>query len=176
MDELELEVKCADGRPLLYKGYVAVNISSPFIEESQEEELPYPLLVVPATEYNRTAFNPGTNIISRLKQRTSDAKDVPSTWDLAFSALTNNHVGVVKSTVKVTFQPMAVRTVVGLVRKGQNVESAITEQIESGSLPKIAICPRVVRLDNPRVPVRLCNISAKVVTIPPKANLCDFQS
>ena len=94
MDELELEVKCADGRPLLYKGYVTVNISRPFIAESQEEELPYPLLVVPATEYNRTVpLIAGTNIISRLKQRTSDTRDVPSTWDLAFSALTNNHIG-----------------------------------------------------------------------------------
>ena len=71
------------------------------------------------------------------------------------------------------------RTVVGLVRKGQNVESAITEQTESGSLPKVAVCPRVARFDNPgktsRVPVRLCNLSARVVTIPPKANLCNLQ-
>ena len=88
---------------------MAVNISSPFITDSQEEELPHPLLAVPATEYNRTVpIIAGTNIISRLKQRTSDATDIPSTWDLAFSALTNNHIGVVKSTVKVTLQPMEV--------------------------------------------------------------------
>ena len=69
---------------------------------------------------------------------------------------------------------MEVRTPVGLVRKGQNVESVITKQMESGSLPKVAVCPRVVRLDNPgktsRVPVRFCNISARVVTMTPKAN------
>ena len=74
---------------------------------------------------------------------------------------------------------MEVRTVVGLVRKGQSVESAITEQIEGGSLPKVAVCPRGVKLNNPgktsRVPVRLCNISARVITIPHKANLCDLQ-
>ena len=120
----------------------------------------------------------GTNIIRRLKSLTSDTTSVPDSWDLAFSSLTNNSVGVVKSTVKLTLQPMEVRTVTGCVRKGQNVESAITEQIEGGSLPKVAVCPRVVKLDNPgktsRVPVRLCNLSARVITIPPKANLCDL--
>ena len=64
---------------------MAVNINSPFIEKSQEEELPYPLLVAPATEYNRSVpIIAGTNIISLLKQRTSDAINVPSRWDLAF--------------------------------------------------------------------------------------------
>ena len=180
LDELDLEVKCADGRPLQYIGYVAVHVSSLFVEESQDEDHFYPLLVVPATEYNKSVpIIAGTNIIARLKQRTLGAVDVPDAWDLAFSLLTNNSVGVVKSTVKVTLQPMEVRTVLGLVRKGQSIESAITEQIEGGSLPKVAVCPRVVKLDNPgktsRVPVRLCNISARVITIPPKANLCDLQ-
>ena len=180
LDELDLEVKCADGSPLQYIGYVAVHVSSMFVEESQDEDHFYPLLVVPATEYNKSVpIIAGTNIIARLKQRTLGAVDVPDAWDLAFSSLTSNSVGVVKSTVKVTLQPMEVRTVLGLVRKGQSIESAITEQIEGGSLPKVAVCPRVVKLDNPgktsRVPVRLCNISARVITIPPKANLCDLQ-
>ena len=180
LDELDLEVKCADGSPLQYIGYVAVHVSSLFVEESQDEDHFYPLLVVPATEYNKSVpIIAGTNIIARLKQRTLGAVDVPNAWDLAFSSLTSNSVGVVKSTVKVTLQPMEVRTVLGLVRKGQSIESAITEQIEGGSLPKVAVCPRIVKLDNPgktsRVPVRLCNITARVITIPPKANLCDLQ-
>ena len=178
LDELDLEVKCADGRPLQYIGYVAVHVSSPFIEQCQDEDA-YPLLVVPDTEYNKSVpIIAGTNIIRRLKCLTLDTTSVPDSWDLAFSSLTNNSVGVVKSTVKLTLQPMEVRTVTGFVRKGQNVESAITEQIEGGSLPKVAVCPRVVKLDNPgktsRVPVRLCNLSARVITIPPKANLCDL--
>ena len=177
LDELDLEVKCADGSPLLYIGYVAVHVSSLFVEDSQDEDHFYPLLVVPATE--SVPIIAGTNVIARLKQRTLGDVDVPDEWDLAFSSLTSNSVGVFKSTVKVTLQPMEVRTVVGLVRKGQSVESAITEQIEGGSLPKVAVCPRVVKLDNPgktsRVPVRLCNISARVITIPPKGNLRDLQ-
>ena len=82
LDELDLEVKCADGRPLQYIGYVAVQVSSPFIEECQDEDA-YPLLIVPDTEYNKSVpIIAGTNIIRRLKSLTSDTTSVPDSWDL----------------------------------------------------------------------------------------------
>ena len=38
--------------------------------------------------------------------------------------------------------------------------------------------PRIETLNNPgktaRVPVRVCNMSAKIVTLPPKTSLCDL--
>ena len=44
----------------------------------------------------------------------------------------------------------------------------------------MTICPRVVSLKGPgntiRVPVRVCNLSAKVLEIPPKAVLCSLKS
>lgn len=46
---------------------------------------------------------------------------------MAFHAINNNQVGVVKTTSKITLQPMEVKTVTGFVRKNNNVDSAITE-------------------------------------------------
>ncbi len=41
------------------------------------------------------------------------------------------------------------------------------------------MCPRVVSITSPantvRIPVRICNISAKVMSIPPRATLCELQ-
>ena len=44
---------------------------------------------------------------------------------------------------------MKVKTVTGLVRKKQHVESAITEQMDGNSTSKATVCPRVVSLTNP---------------------------
>ena len=178
LDELELDVKCADGQSLQYKGYVAVDVQSTF-SENQDDYPPFPLLVVPTIDYHeKVPVIVGTNIISRLKERNLESCDVPHTWQLAFSSVANNSVGVVKSTTHVTLQPMEVKTVTGLVRKKQHVESAITEQMDSNITSKATVCPRVVSLNNPgktsRVPVRLCNMSARTLKIPPKSNLCDL--
>lgn len=139
-----------------------------------------PLLVVAMTDYNKSVpVIVGTNIIRQCKQLSSDAEQAPEAWQMAFHAINNNQVDVVKTTSKVTLQPMEVKTVTGFVRKNQNVESAITEPSEQGSSAKVSVCPRIVSLNNPgktsRVPVRLFNISAKVVTIPSKSNICELQ-
>ena len=68
----------------------------------------------------------------------------------------------------------------GLVRKGYHGDgfTAVTEPGTelSGCL---TICPRVVSVKSntttTRIPVRICNISAKVMSIPPWANLCELQ-
>ncbi len=49
--------------------------------------------------------------------------------------------------------------------------------LESPSL--LTVCPRVVSVtsksNTARIPVRICNISAKVMTIPPRSTLCELQ-
>ena len=68
-------------------------------------------------------------------------------------------------------------TVSGLVRKKDNVEAAVTEQTQDAS-NRIGVCPRVVSLEKngnyQRVQVRLFNMSAKVVNIKPKSDLCEL--
>ena len=68
-------------------------------------------------------------------------------------------------------------TISGFVRKGRNVETAVTEQTE-GASSKIGVCPRVDSLDkvgnSQRIPVRIFNMSAKVINIKPKSALCEL--
>ena len=51
--------------------------------------------------------------------------------------------------------------------------------MENSNISRISICPRNVSLNNPgktsRVPVRLFDMSTKVVCIPSKSNICDLQ-
>ena len=65
----KLDVKCADGQSLQYKGYVAVDVQSIF-SENQEDYPPFPLLVVPKIDYHeKVPVIVGTNIISFLRER-----------------------------------------------------------------------------------------------------------
>ena len=87
---------------------------------------------------------------------------------------------LVKSTNKtnILIQPMEVVTISGMIRKQRDVEIVVTEQTDNAS-SKIGVCPRIVNLDKPgrnaRVPVKLFNMSVKVLTLPPKAVLCELQ-
>ena len=73
---------------------------------------------------------------------------------------------------------MEVKTVSDLVRKQKETKSAITEQADTAS-SKIGVCPRVVAVSkdgrNARVPVKIFNMSAKVLTTPPRSLLCQLQ-
>ena len=94
-------------------------------------------------------------------------------------ALSKLSTGSVRSTntKHVFIQPQESVIISGLVRKGNHTDgfTAVTEQSRelSGSL---TVCPRVVSVNttSTRIPVRICNISAKVLSVPPKANLCEL--
>ena len=178
IEELGLKVNAANGQTLPYSGYVEVEVTVSYLQNSA---LTVPLLVVPMTDYNREVpVIVGTNII-RLYKITCDGSDaVPAEWKTAFSSICSDRVGVVKTTKKLTLKPNESRTVTGLVRKNRNAESALTSPIdEDGLSSKLTICPRVVRADKPgtttRVPVRVCNLSAKVVDILPNTNICSLE-
>ena len=176
LDEIDLDIKCADGSSLPYLGYIEVSVR---LSDEGEGSLYVPLLVVPSTDYNKTVpIIVGTNIIRQLKESSTENNIISNEWQSAFRSLSQNQVGVVKTTTKLSLQPMETKTVTGFVRKSADIESAITEPIEQGNLTKVTICPRVVTLNNPgktsRVPVKIFNMSAKVVTIPPRANICEL--
>ena len=69
-------------------------------------------------------------------------------------------------------------TVSGYVRKIRGVDTAVTEATQ-GASSRIGVCPRVIKLDTPGtgqiIPVRLYNISAKMIEIALKSNLCELQ-
>ena len=90
------------------------------------------VLVVPMTEYNHEVLViVGTNIIRECKIASKDIEGVPTAWQAAYTAISNNRVGVVKTTRKVTLQPFERKTVSGLVRKNFNAETALTEPVEN---------------------------------------------
>ena len=121
----------------------------------------------------------GTNNIRECKIASADTEAVRTAWQTAFTAICSNRVGVIKTTTKVTLQPYATRTVTGLVRKNFDAEAALTEPVEDGQTARVTVCPRIVRMDKPgntaRIPVCLCNMPARIVTIQPKESICNLE-
>ena len=177
LDEFSLSINVAGGMSLPYLGYVELEIRVDFLNDP----LYVPLLVVSATDYNQNVpVVIGTNIIRPCKFD-SDIGDgsskIPNEWKLAFSAISDSQVGTVRSVNKhsIKIKPMSSMTVTGLCRsKGLESLTVITENCENQLSDKVAVCPRVVELKSSvsRIPVRIFNMTAKMVNIKPKSMLC----
>ena len=108
----------------------------------------------------------------------TDKSQTPDSWNTAFKALVNTQGGVVKTTYRVVLQPFESKNITGFARKSHNCSSAVTELAENGS-SRICVCHRVVALNNPgtsaRIPVKVFNMSARLVTIPAKSPVCELK-
>ena len=174
LDDFELDIRSAGGHSVPYKGYTIVEVSVPFIEGVSEL---IPMLIVSQTEYSKTVpIIAGTNIINFFHNINEKESQVPAGWRTAFRALDNAQVGVVKTTHSVILQPLESKVVMGFARKTRDVESAVTEVAEKGSL-KVTVCPRVVTLNKPGTSarVKLFNMSAKPVIIPAKSPISELK-
>ena len=114
-----LEIECADGEQLPYTGYIEVDIG--MICGDKNISGTYPILVVPATPYNRNVpLLLGTNILRHLQQecqqhfgaRYLQHSITETPWWLAFRSLTlrekqltrsQGRVGTVKSNITEKF-------------------------------------------------------------------------
>ena len=177
IEDLGIKVEAAGGHILSYLGAIACEIEVPFLGK---QSIKIGALVLPTTDYSlNVPVIVGTNAIAPCRDRCeSNTEGIPNQWKNAFIALQDTHVGVVKSTdTTIQVQPNETVTISGFVRKKRNVESVVTEQTQ-GASSKIGVCPRVVSLDKAekcqRVPVRIYNMSAKVMTIQPKSDLCEL--
>ena len=178
LGDLDIHIEGAGGHKIPYIGIIMVKIGAPFLGEEEVEVL---ALVVPTTRYSlNVPVIVGTNAIRDCKALCKEDTRVPKEWAFAFTSLQQSKIGVVKSTNKfdIIVQPMETITLSGLIRKKNNMESAVTETTE-GASNKLGVCPRVVSLQSrgkyQRVPVRLYNMSAKAVTLRPNSNLCELQ-
>ena len=178
LGDLDIHIEGAGGHKISYIGIIMVKIGSPFLGEEEVEVL---ALVVPTTRYSlNVPVIVGTNAIRDCKALCKEDTMVPKEWAFAFVSLQQSKIGVVKSINKfdIIVQPMETITLSGLIRKKNNMESAVTETTE-GASNKLGVCPRVVSLQSPgkyqRVPVRLYNMSAKAVTLRPNSNLRELQ-
>lgn len=178
ISEFGLSVVSAGGSQLPYKGYIEANISVPSLGDSS---LTVPLLIVSDTDYNsKVPAIIGTNVIRLFKQDKSPS-DVPVEWQTAFDSMCDDGLPV-KTTCNysIRINPGEIKTLHGIVRKTNGIECAVTEHTNGSLSGNLTICPRVVSLKGPgttiRVPVRVCNLSAKVIEIPPKSILCSLSS
>lgn len=179
LDTLQLEIKAAGGTTLPYSGYIEAEINVPFL---QNKPMLVPVLVVPDTQCSgQVPVIIGTNIIRTCKDMSGSGldRDVPQEWNIAFQSLQNNVVGVVRSTNKrtMTIKPMESKTITGSVRNCK-AKDAVTEAGDFGISGSLNICPRVVAIKEnhtySRVPVRICNISARPIQIEPRSQLCEL--
>ncbi|MCG8034660.1 MAG: DDE-type integrase/transposase/recombinase, partial [Candidatus Thiodiazotropha taylori] len=178
LTEFGLSVQGAAGVELPYKGYIEAEISVPILSNSVFN---VPLLVVSDTQYNtKVPIIIGTNLI-RLCKTESTSKEVPVEWQTAFDCLCNESIPV-KTTNNHSLRigPNEVKTIHGIARKSGDFDTAITEHVDTSLSGNLNICPRVVSLKSQgstvRVPVRVCNLSAYAIEIPPKSLLCTLNS
>ena len=179
LNDFNLDLKAANGSSIPYLGYVECDINTDFIKGNG---LTIPMLVVPSTGFNeQVPVLIGTNLIRECAYQcpNSDEDEMSIGWKTAIEMIKSNSFGVVKTTKTVILQPMETVTITGFVRKSISVDSAITEPLEDKAPNSINVCPRVVTLNNigstAKVPVRLCNISAKIMKIPARTNICKLQ-
>ena len=114
----------------------------------------------------------GTIIIRLFKQ--SSPENV--VWQTAFYSMCEDTLPVrTTNNFNIRIGPGEVKTLHGLVRKTKDFDTAVTEHIDSSFSSDLTICPRLVSLKSPgttvEVPVRVGNLSAHVIEIPPKSLL-----
>ena len=138
-------------------------------------------LVVSYTSYNKQVpCIIGTNVIRDCK-KSGTSESIPSEWQTAFDGICDETLPVrTTNNYSIRVGPGEVKTPHGLVRNTKDMHTAVTEHIDSSLSGDLTICPRVVSLKSSgaavRVPVRVCNLSARVVEISPKSLLCSLNS
>ena len=172
---IDLSVYVANGSKLAYIGYIFADVSVPKLGPMMHG---VPILV------KNTAFNEsvpviiGTNIIREFQAYRSKP-DTPLEWQTALDSLIDNAIPVkTTNNFSIRIGPGEMKTINSLARKSSDMTAAVTEHIDSSLSGDLTICPRVVSLKSPgttvRVPVRVCNLSAHVIEIPPRSLLCSL--
>ena len=175
ISEFGLTIHSANGTVLPYSGFVELEICVPCFGSSSYA---IPALVVPQTNYSKNVpVIVGTNFIRICREAHEQSGDeVQEEWKLAFSSLTDETP--VKSTNKYAIQiaPNETKVIRGIVKNVHNLQQAVTEQVNTTLSGGLVICPRVISLAKGKhtvtIPVRVCNLSASIVHVPPKSLLC----
>ena len=176
ISEFGLTIHSANGTVLPYSGFVELEICVPCFGSSSYA---IPALVVPQTNYSKNVpVIVGTNFIRICREAYEQTGDdeVQEEWKLAFSSLTDETP--VKSTNKYAIQiaPNETKVIRGIVKNVHNLQQAVTEQVNTTLSGGLVICPRVISLAKGKhtvtIPVRVCNLSASIVHVPPKSLLC----
>ena len=175
-EDFKLDIRAAGGSTVPYSGYIWAEIHIPFLHD---RSLWIPVLIVQDKQYpGQVPVIIGTNAIARFRALSCE-QAVPEAWDIAFQSLQDNAVGIVKSTNRrpITIKPMESKVITGSVRNCK-VKEVLTEPEEFELSSSLHVYPRVVSLSGNnnfnRVPVKVCNISARAIKIQPHSQLCEL--
>lgn len=174
--DFSIDVKSASGSSVPYSGYALLNISIP---SSDMAPVCVPVLVCNDTRYSEhVPVCIGTNVLNHFRSIQGNSKP-PDEWQQAFNVLSYSHTVPVKAFVpkKVTVPPFGIQTITGMVRNVGDMSVGVTEG--NSQFDGLSICPRVVNVrpgrNFSRIPVRMCNLTARPISIMPKALLCNLQ-
>jgi hypothetical protein len=179
LDKLGLEVTVADGSSLKYLGYIECSILVSFLADT---EFFAPVLVVPDTEF--TAKCPvivGTNIIRLCRDVSSGGTggNIPFEWQVAFDSIACNVFKVNSLNRKPFYVAPYQSAVVNGIARGvrSNISEVVTENVDG--ISAFSVCPRVVKINQAsssiKIPVKICNMSAKPLLIKPRSEICSIQ-
>ena len=172
LDDLGFNLSIADGSYLKYIGYTECDIEVPSLDGFK---VTIPVLVVPNNDLtSHYQVIVGTNIIRLF--RNSDAVEVlPEAWQMAVNSFSSNEF-VVRSLNKRNIQiaPYESKVIHGMSTVSEHVSEVLTENLSDDS--NYIVCPRVVKLDQRgkrvKIPVKICNITARPITVKPRSLIC----
>ena len=116
----------------------------------------------------------GTNVLRLYKSCTED--QMPTAWQLAIDSM--DVMATVKSTNKKPVHVYPNESIVlnGIAINVDDLTEVITENCDSEL--NYLVCPRVLKFGRSakvqKVPVKICNITAKTITIRPKSDICSI--
>lgn len=175
LTDFQLDIRGASDSSIHYLGYVVLDICIPSVDLPS---VSVPVLIVPVTRYSASVpLILGTNVLQHFKASAS-SHEIPSVWEEAFSTISHSHSIPVKANCykAVVIRPYETRTITGRVRKTHNITLGVTETDDDSHY--LNICPRLVEVNPNRsfskIPVRVCNLSARPITIRPKSLLCNL--
>ena len=191
-----LSVEVGDGNLLQYLGYIEVDIDLPIGNNGELLQQSTLALIVPDTSYNRSVpICIGTNIINighefckqNYGTRYMQTVSFPTAWSLAFQhckehIATDYNPILVSTTKSVSIEPdsqvviHALCRVPGVYKSDMLVETCIDVPTPSGVVP----IPGLINVDGgtstSRVNIRLCNLTAKKITIPSRMVVAELHS
>ena len=173
-----LTVYSSSGNALPYLGYIEADIRIP----KRSPTVTVPLLVVPDTDYNANVpVIIGTNVLKLFSDISKTFDHGP--WSTALNLLQNNGcIGILRSTnnKSLNVPPNESLTVEGSLSEAPEVtNTVIAEQANSSLSGALLVSPQIVQYNrhgwDATVAVRICNITAQTLVIPPKSSLCELQ-
>lgn len=174
LSDFSLDISGANGAKVPYIGYSILDITIPNVDLSS---FSVPVLIVPDTKYSTSVpMIVGTNVLTHV--RSSGVSGFPSAFQNAFASLAGDHTVPVTSMNErvVVVKPFETATVTGKVRSVGKMSVGVTEPHDSSNLN---ICPRLVKVSSgtsfSRIPVRICNLTARPLSIFPRTSLCNLQ-